>query len=78
MTESNLLLPPSGGAPDDSIPGTICPLRSSTALGSDRVGGAVKVSMDVPCRKSCMLYAEQAGQAKCAIAVLALAMADRA
>ena len=74
---ADIILPAAGGAPDDSIPGTTCPFRSTTALAV--AGGAPsKVSMDVPCRRSCMLCLDRDGKSTCAVAVIALELVGRA
>lgn len=74
---SPLVLPAANGAPEDSIESIVCPIRSNTALASTPTG-PTKVSMDVPCRKSCAWYLERDGKPACAVTVIALGMADRA
>ena len=70
---SPLVLPSTNGAPEDSIEGIMCPIRSTTTLAA----GPTKVSMDVNCRRSCAWYLERDGKPLCAVAVIALGLADR-
>lgn len=77
MSEGLVLLPQQG-PPADSVEGTVCPLRSSTVLHESREGGMTKLSLDVTCRRSCMLYLDDNGKPRCSIALLAMAMAERA
>ena len=41
-------------------------------------GAPSKVSMDVPCRRSCMLCLDRDGKSTCAVAVIALELVGRA
>lgn len=75
MSEGRVIVPESG-PPKDSIPGTVCPLRSSATVAMSSTGIG-KVSVDVECRRNCMLYAEVDGKHRCAIAILAFAVAER-
>jgi hypothetical protein len=76
VTEGKVIVPNSG-PPDDSLEDTVCPLRSTTAVGQSQMGIG-KVSADVPCRRQCMFFVQQGDKGVCAVTLIAMSLADRA
>lgn len=75
---SDIIFPTSPSSlPEDSILDVPCPVKSTATVVS--MGGQLqKVTLDVPCRKKCPWYMERDGHPTCAVAVLALSVAERA
>jgi hypothetical protein len=77
---SGLALPGSASLPLDEGEGTVCPVRSGAAPLVRQDGSLVKAGVDVPCRKTCawFLGLEPNGRPRCAVAVLAQTLMERA
>lgn len=75
---ASLIVPGSGGLPEDSIPEVPCPVKSGVALATDSAGMPTKVILEVPCSLRCPWYRRRDERHSCAVAVIADEIEGRA